>query len=132
MRITHVGGLKFEAEHRGHKLTLDQPVPVGSDEGPTPIELVAAALGGCVAVYGASFLKRNDIPAAGFAVDVVWEMTDKPHRVGRFSVKVTVPHELSRQQRESLARVIQGCPVHHTLETAPHIEYEFEIPTGNA
>ena len=49
MRITHRGGMKFEAETRGHEIVSDLPPNQnGEDTGMTPPEWFLASLGACV------------------------------------------------------------------------------------
>jgi len=44
--VTWIGGLKAEAKIGRHRLVVDEPVEKGGDDsGPTPVDLLLAALG---------------------------------------------------------------------------------------
>lgn len=94
----------------------------------TPVELLAGALGGCVAVYALDYLRRNDLPTAGVEVEVDWTGAEKPHRIGAFAVSVRIPVALTERQRASLQRIVQGCTVHNTLHHPPAVA--IELATG--
>lgn len=130
MKVNYVDGFKFIIEQRGHVVVTDQPRPVGSDEGMTPVELMGAALGGCIAVYAADFLARNEIPREGLAVDVEWESAAQPNRVGAYAVRVQVPQPLSERQSASLSRLIHACTVHNTLTHPPKIDIALTSPSS--
>jgi uncharacterized OsmC-like protein len=121
MQVRHVSGFKFEIEQRGHTVVTDQPRPVGGNEGMTPVELMGAALGGCVAVYAADFLGRNGLSLEGLAVDVDWQSATQPNRVGSYKVTVRVTAPLTERQSTSLSRLVHACTVHNTFSHPPAI-----------
>jgi uncharacterized OsmC-like protein len=52
VHLFHVGGFRFRirfAEPRGRDLITDEPPPLGLGMGPNPTELLAAAVGNCLA-----------------------------------------------------------------------------------
>lgn len=128
MKITHKSGFKFEIESRGHKIITDQPLPVGDDEGMDPVELMAAALGGCVSVYAMSYMMQHKIPTEGFEVELDWQGATNPKRIGSYQVKVKIPHELSERQLASISRMVKGCTVHNTLHHGVEAEIEIDSP----
>lgn len=123
--VTWDGGVRFTADVRGHKITVDQPPQGGGqDAGPMPLELMPAALGTCVALFVKQFLVTRNLDAAGLTVQVYTAPESNPHRIGRFEVAVTVPKGIPEQYREALVRVAQSCTVHHTLTHHPEIAVE--------
>lgn len=49
-------GVRSVANIRGKQIVIDEPASLGgTDQGPNPVELVLAALGGCLNVLVASF-----------------------------------------------------------------------------
>jgi len=128
MKVSYVEGFKFRIEQRGHVVVTDQPRPVSSDEGMTPVELMGAALGSCIAVYAADFLARNEMSREGLAVDVEWESAAQPNRVGTYAVRVEVPQPLSERQSASLSRLVHACTVHNTFSHPPKIDIALTMP----
>ena len=124
--VTWDGGVRFTADIRGHKIVVDQPPQgCGQDAGPTPLELVPAALGTCVALFVQQFLATRGLDATGLAVQVFTAPEANPHRIGRFEVTVSVPKGVPEQYRDAVVRVAESCTVHHTLTHQPEIAVEF-------
>ena len=120
--VTWRGGVRFDADVRGHRVTLDQPRDEGgTDEGMTPVECLAVSLGACVAYFAARFADRHALPIQDLRVTTDWEYAEQPHRVGRFEVRIAFRGELTPAMRERLLRVAEGCTVHHTLARPPQI-----------
>jgi len=123
--VTWDGGVRFTADVRGHKITVDQPPQGGGqDAGPMPLELMPAALGTCVALFVKQFLATRQLDASGLAVQVFTAPETNPHRIGRFEVAVYVPKGVPAQYREAVVRAAEGCTVHHTLSHQPEITVE--------
>ena len=56
-------GFRTEVQVAGHHLTVDEPVPVGgSDAGPSPYEMLLAALGSCTAMTLRLYADRRKWP----------------------------------------------------------------------
>lgn len=129
--VTSGGGLRFDAGIRSHVVHTDQPVASGGDDlAATPLELLAASLGACVALYAHQFCARRGIPDEGLRVEVEWEKAQAPYRVRRFDVKVILPDEVPEQYRPALERAVRTCPVHNTLAHAPEMNIDVLTPAG--
>ena len=56
-------GFRTEVQVAGHHFTVDEPVPVGgSDAGPSPYEMLLAALGSCTAMTLRLYADRRQWP----------------------------------------------------------------------
>ncbi len=120
--VTWDGGVRFTADIRGHKVTVDQPRQAGGeDSAPAPLELVPASLGTCVAYFVQQFLAARGLDSEGLTVSVSATGAANPHRLGRFDVAVRVPGGLPAKYQEAVRRAAETCTVHHTLTHAPEI-----------
>jgi putative redox protein len=120
--VTWDGGVRFTADIRGHKLTVDQPRHAGGgDAGPMPLELLPASLATCVAIYVQQFLATRHLDPTGMEVQVSSAGASNPHRIGLLEVSVSVPKGIPEQYREAVVRAAESCTVHHTLTHAPEI-----------
>lgn len=64
-----VNGFRTEAKIRDFDLTVDEPPTIGgADSGPTPVELVLAALGTCQEIVYATYARVLNIPLDGVSV----------------------------------------------------------------
>jgi len=112
---------------RGHLLTVDQPVADGgTDTGPTPVELLVAALVGCIAHYAGRYLDRHHIPRDGLRVSADHTMvSSRPARVGSVTLRLAVP-ALPPERAEALLAVVRHCTVHNTLGRPPEVTIVLE------
>ena len=125
--VTHLGGMQFCAEVRGHRIVVDQPMTVGgTDSAPTPIELLTSSLGCCVAFYVQQFCRSRSLPYQGMSVEVTPQTT--AGRIDRFTVRVVMPEPLPARETELLERVARTCPAHATLAHGADITIGIEVP----
>ena len=132
MVVTHLGGARFAADIRGHRLIVDQPAPTGDDSAPMPLELLGASLGTCVALYVQRFLASRGLPYDGMRVEVGQRGAANPGRIGEFIVRVVLAEPLPPHHAELLERVARSCPAHNTLAHGAGIDIRLEIPEGAA
>jgi putative redox protein len=115
-----------------HRFVLDEPESAGgTDEGPTPYDALAAALGGCTAMTLHFYARRETLPLEGVDVEV---HHDREHArdcaeclmesgfIHRFRVTITLRGDLSDEQRERLLMIARRCPVARTLGSEIRID----------
>ena len=99
-----------------HTITLDEPTEAGgNDAGPSPQELLAAALASCTAVTMEMYAKRKGWNVDGMAVEVDYQPAERG-AVTRFELVMKMPAHLSDEQVRKLQVIAAKCPVHRTLE----------------
>jgi len=125
--VTHEGGVKFAAQVRTHRVVVDQPVRGGGeDSAPTPLELLGASLGTCVALYVQQYCDSRGLPYAGMSVEVEQLGATNPHRIGQFAVRVILPTALPEPHASMLERVARSCPAHGTLVHGAEVTVRIE------
>lgn len=125
--VTHQGGKRFAAQVRSHSIITDQPERAGGeDAGVTPLELLSASLGSCVALYVQQFCESRDIATEGLRVEISHTSASNPGRIGAFAVRVVLPGEIPERYAEMLERVAASCPAHHTLSMGAEVSFQFE------
>lgn len=124
IRIDYEGDLHCNALHvpSGNRIATDAPVDNnGRGEAFSPTDLVATALGACMATVIGIVAKRKEIAVEGMKVVVRKHMSeDLPRRIAKLEVDMTVPLSADHPERKVLESAARGCPVHHSLH--PDIE----------
>jgi putative redox protein len=108
--------LRHDVKVRSHTITADEPKDHGgTDQGPSPQELLAASLASCTAITMEMYAKRKGWDAAGLTVDCEYTPAERGS-VTRFNLVMKMPPHLSDEQVEKLQTIAAKCPVHRTLE----------------
>jgi putative redox protein len=99
-----------------HVITVDEPEEQGGDDlGPSPQELLAAALASCTAVTMEMYADRKGWDVSGLEVDCRYTPAERGCPT-RFELITKLPAHLSEEQVERLQVIAAKCPVHRTLE----------------
>jgi len=116
--IDYTGQLHCSATHGPSKTELVTDAPLdnlGKGEAFSPTDLVATALGTCIATTMGIVAQKHGIDLRGMTVNVTKEMANDPRRIGRLTSEVRIPLPPDHPQRELLEKTGLGCPVHRSL-----------------
>jgi len=117
-----------------HALSADEPVSVGgTDRGPTPYDLMAAALGACTTMTLRMYARHKGLEMGRVRVDVTHARThasdaapedgDPPSpQVDLFTRTIALPGGLDPDTRQRLLEIADKCPVHRTLSRVSKID----------
>lgn len=124
IKLEYEGELHCTAVHgpSGAVISTDAPVDNnGRGESYSPTDLVATALGGCMATVMGIVARRKEIALEGLKIDVRKYMSDdSPRRIVKIEVDLDMPLPADHPERKVLEATARGCPVHHSLH--PDIE----------
>ena len=123
----NAGGLTTAVDTRGFRLTVDEPASAGGAElGPTPYDHLATALASCTVMTIRLYAERKGWALGPFeasvthdrvhAVDCSESEKAAPGHIDRLDRVLSLPDDASEEQRTSLLRIADRCPVHRTLE----------------
>ena len=117
---------RTEIKIRQHTIIADELVQDGgTDEGPTPMEMLVGMAGACIAVTTRAYAQRKNWPLEGISVEVEMERFkredypaytgDAPY-VNEIREQVHFEGPLTDEQKARLMAIAAKCPVHLTLE----------------
>ncbi len=124
-------GFTQEIVAGSHRLAADEPKDLGgNDEGPTPYDLLLAALGSCTSMTIGMYARRKDWPLQDVntrlrhsrihATDCE-ECETKEGKIDRIELDIELVGPLSDEQRSKLLEIAKKCPVHRTLVSETNI-----------
>lgn len=122
-----------------HSLVADEPADRGGTGlGPSPYDLLSAALASCTSMTLKMYATRRSLPLESVTVRV---RHDKLHiedcadcesessRVDEFRREISLEGDLDDAQRQRLLEIAEKCPVHRTLQSEIRIRTAL-APTG--
>lgn len=136
VKLTMKEGFRTQITAGGHQLIADEPKEAGgADEGPSPYDLLLAALGACTAMTLKMYVERKKLPITDVEVMLTFdrihvddcESCVKEERlddqqVQHISRLIYVTGDVTEEQKERLLYIAGRCPVHVTLHSNPHVE----------
>jgi putative redox protein len=135
---TGPGGFLTEIQVNRHSLVADEPIALGgTDQGPTPFDLLVAALGACTSMTLRMYADRKEWPLETITVRM---RHDKIHAadcescetqaglLDRIEREIEIDGPLDDEQQNRLLQIADRCPVHRTLTS--EVDIKTRLKTG--
>ena len=130
--VTETGTVTFARQITAgrHRLVSDEPQPIGDDAGPTPYDLLLAALGACTSMTVRMYADHKGWPLEEVRVTLrhsrihaedCAECETKNGWIAQIDLDVELVGDLDETQRQRLMHIAERCPVHQTLTSEVHI-----------
>jgi putative redox protein len=133
--VVYEGELHCAATHRpsGAQVATDAPVDNhGRGESFSPTDLVATALGTCMATVMGILANKQNLPIAGARLNVKKGMTTTaPRRIAQLVVQVDMPESarsIPDASRRDLEHAANTCPVRLSVLDAIDVPVRFVWP----
>ncbi len=133
VRETRTGKFQQEVAIGPHRLIVDEPPDVGGeDSGPSPYDLILAALGACTAMTMRLYAAHKGLPLERVSVALhhqkihaadCADCETKEGKIDRVERVISVEGPLDDDAKAKLLEIANRCPVHRTLNA------EVSIPT---
>ena len=124
VELTWEGELRF----RGRAGTAPVVVDSAGAAGPSPVQMLACALAGCMAVDVVHILTKGRVPVRSLRADLVAERAPKdPHRLVKVDLRFTLGGDVPRDRAERAVALSHEkyCSVWHSLR--PDIAFTTSI-----
>ena len=102
-----------EVKTRNHFLTIDEPLDSGGDDnGPTPVEYLLTAIGGCVSITLRMYAERKGWDVGKIKVIVSQKEEQTSEGIKKSLVEeISFSKEITEDQRKRLLVIAGKCPV---------------------
>jgi len=122
MRIRLPGGLRVEAEYRGHTIQTDQSSSAGGDgSAPSPFDLFLASLGTCAGYYVLAFCRKREIPTDAIELTLTTIRNEERHLIERVEIDVRLPDDFPEKYIAACVKAAEQCTVKRHLAEPPEI-----------
>lgn len=113
-----------------HRLVTDQPERVGGDAwGPSPHELLPAALAACTVWALVSYAQAKEWDLGEVAVEVNYDHRSTPRH---FDTRIQHSGDLAPSQLERLHKVAAACPLRRSIEIGMTFAERIEVTPAAA
>lgn len=129
---TGAEGFRTDLFANGYDLVADEPESYGgTGQGPSPYDLLQAALGACTGMTVQMYARRKGWPLQEAVVRLHHEKIhaedcvhceEKGRKIDRFERELELKGTLDEEQRRRLLEIAEKCPVHRTLNSEVLIE----------
>lgn len=102
-----------EAKMRNHFAIIDEPLDKGGDDnGPTPVEYLLTAIGGCVSITLRMYAERKGWDLGKITVNVSQKEQLTPEGIKKsLNEEISFEKEVTEEQRTKLLEIAGKCPV---------------------
>ncbi len=128
MQVKYEGKLRTVAKHLDSNQTLFTDAPKdnqGEGQSFSPTDLLATSLGSCMLTIMGIRAKALGLALEGCQIDVEKIMQSAPRKVSELKLKVTLPANLSAENRRVMEEAALTCPVYLSLDPAMMKSVEF-------
>ncbi len=132
IHVSWSGGMSFETEIDGYKLSVDAKKEVGGqDKGPRPKPLMMLALAGCTGMDVISILGKMRVEVEDFDIKIEADLTDEhpKHFTKMHIIYIFKGKDLEIEKLKKAIDLSQDryCGVSATYKKAMDISYEIKI-----
>ena len=128
IKINYEGELQCKSTHGPSKTVCVTDAPVdnnGRGLSFSPTDLLATALGSCMATIMGIVAERKELDLEGMVITVGKHVSDDmPRRISRIDVRIEMPLSEDHPQRKILESSALSCPVHQSIH--PDVEVPIE------
>jgi putative redox protein len=116
-------GFTTDIQAGNHSITADEPSSVGgNDFGPTPYDLLVAALGACTVMTLRMYADRKKLPLTEVRVHLEHgkayiDDCEANQKIDQITRIIELEGDLTDKQKQRLLEIADRCPVHKTLHS---------------
>jgi ribosomal protein S12 methylthiotransferase accessory factor len=122
MKIRFPGGMRVEAEYKGHTIRTDQSETSGGEgSAPSPFDLFLASLGTCAGYYVLAFCRKRNISTDDIELTMEMTRNEAKHLIERIDIAVHLPASFPERYVDACVKSASQCTVKKHLQDPPEI-----------
>jgi putative redox protein len=134
--VSNESGLAQEIRSGRHVWYSDEPQPFGTDNGPSPYELLLSSLGACTSMTLRLYAARKQWDLQKVTVRLkhsrvhpedCMDCETKPSLLDRIERDIEIGGNLDAAQKDRLLEIAERCPVHRTLQSKIDIQTRLKL-----
>ncbi len=118
----------------GHSFVIDQPKPMGRNEGPNPLEVFLSSLAACICAIGRIIAQQEKLPLKSIKVALEGDI-DKDFLMGQTTegragftevrTRVEIDGDMSLEEKKAFVqRIEQRCPIADNMVNGTSIQLQ--------
>lgn len=126
INIEYKNNYMHEAKIGNKTIVMDEPTEAGGDDlGPTPVEMMVAALGACTSMTIMMYARRKGWQIDDIKIKLNLDKIQasecetcetKVGKINKITRQITIKGLLDEDQQKRLIEIAQKCPVHEALK----------------
>jgi len=126
--VTHKDGLAFDIRVRRSRVATDMsPADGGRGRGFTPAELLAGALGACMAMQVQDYCETQGFGEDDVAVSLAFEFIGRPRRIGAIAVDIDLPPGFPESEKDAVRQAAEQAVICETLRHPPELDLDIQF-----
>lgn len=117
--VDYLGDLRCKSVHLPSGAIVETDAPLdnhGKGELFSPTDLLAAAVGTCIATIMGIYAQGKGLDLKGMSLKIEKEMTKTPPRmISTLKIEIFFPIEIGELEKAKFERIVQTCPVSASL-----------------
>lgn len=137
VEVKFIKKFQHECKIGNFSFIIDEPEDVGGDDaGPSPYDILLAALGSCTSMTIQMYAKRKEWEIEDIKIMLSHEKIyakdcetceTKTGRLDKISCNIEIKGNLNEDQKSKLIEIAQKCPVYKTLTNENLIQHEIHV-----
>jgi putative redox protein len=125
--ITQEKDAIFKTHIRNHTFLSDMSIKDGgTDEAPSPAELLVSSLGFCIAMIIQRYCTSHGYEDKGINLSMTYLLNDDPKMISSITIDIALPEDFPQNRKQAILNSVKTCVIYNSLSKDVEIDIEFE------
>ena len=125
--ITQEKDAIFKTQIRKHSFLSDMSIKDGgTDEAPSPAELLVSSLGFCIAMIIQRYCKSHGHEDKDINLSMTYLLNDDPKMISSITIDIALPEDFPQNRKQAILNSVKTCVIYNSLSKDVEIDIDFE------